>query len=105
MKWFTIPIVVLVTFTLYGIDGIAMQLEDPFGVDKNDIRMDAIVEDVREEIWVLLEEWKRVGDEGRTGEMFIGGKRGGEGDMDMDRGRWRGESEEEFLMRRGVLER
>ncbi|KAK0507829.1 hypothetical protein JMJ35_009718 [Cladonia borealis] len=59
MKWFTIPIVVLVTFTLYGIDGIAMQLEDPFGFDKNDIRMDAIVEDVRTEIMVLLEEWKR----------------------------------------------
>ena len=53
-----------------------MQLEDPFGFDKNDIRMDAIVEDVRTEIMVLLEEWKRVGlerAEGRgDGEMFIG---------------------------------
>ena len=60
---------VLVIFTLYGIDGIAMQLEDPFGYDRNDIRMDAIVEDIREEIMVLLEEWKRVGG---AGEMFVG---------------------------------
>ena len=40
------PIVVLVMFTLYGIDGIGMQLEDPFGYDRNDIKMDAIVEDM-----------------------------------------------------------
>ena len=60
-------------FTLYGIDGIAMQLEDPFGYDRNDIRMDAIVEDIREEIMVLLEEWKRVGEGGgEGGEMFVG---------------------------------
>ena len=57
-------------FTLYGIDGIGSQLEDPFGYDRNDIRMDAIVEDIRSEIMVLLEEWRRVGDGG--GEMFMG---------------------------------
>ena len=79
MAWWTVPIVVLVMFTLYGIDGIAMQLEDPFGYDRNDIRMDAIVEDIREEIMVLLEEWKRVGEGegGGGGEMFVG--KGGRG--------------------------
>ena len=65
-----VPIVVLVMFTLYGIDGIGLQLEDPFGYDRNDIKMDAIVEDIRSEISVLLEEWKRVGHNG--GEMFMG---------------------------------
>ena len=59
----------LITFTLYGIDGIGSQLEDPFGHDRNDIKMDFIVEDIRNEIAVLLEEWKRV--EGEKGEMFI----------------------------------
>lgn len=39
------PIVVLVMFTLYGIDGIGNQLMDPFGYDRNDIKMDAIVEE------------------------------------------------------------
>ena len=70
MSWWTVPIVVLVMFTLYGIDGIGMQLEDPFGYDRNDIKMDAIVEDTRSEIMVLLEEWKRVCQSG--GEMFMG---------------------------------
>lgn len=70
MSWWTVPVVVLVMFTLYGIDGIGMQLEDPFGYDRNDIKMDAIVEDIRSEIMVLLEEWKRASQNG--GEMFMG---------------------------------
>ena len=70
MSWWAVPIVVLVMFTLYGIDGIGMQLEDPFGFDRIDIKMDAIVEDIRSEITVLLEEWKRVSQNG--GEMFMG---------------------------------
>lgn len=60
MGWWTIPIVCLVMFTLYGIDGIGSQLEDPFGYDKNDIKMDAIVEDERVEIEVILNEWRKV---------------------------------------------
>jgi predicted membrane chloride channel (bestrophin family) len=77
MGWFAVPVVTLITFTLYGIDGIGSQLEDPFGHDRNGIKMDFIVEDIRSEIAVLLEEWKRVGDD--QGEMFIGprGPRGG----------------------------
>jgi putative membrane protein len=70
MGWWAVPIVVLVIFTLYGIDGIASQLEDPFGYDRNDIKTDFIVEDIRCEIAVLVEEWKRVGQTG--GDMFVG---------------------------------
>lgn len=72
VAWWAVPIVVLVTFTLYGIDGIASQLEDPFGHDKNDIRMDSIVEDIREEIAVMVEEWKRVGHGAGGEQMFVG---------------------------------
>jgi len=66
--WWAIPTVAIVAFTLYGIEGIGMQLEDPFGYDKNDIKMDGIIEDTRQEIMVLLEEWK-AGPSGRSG-MF-----------------------------------
>lgn len=59
--WWSIPMVALVNFTLYGIEGIAGQLEDPFGYDRNDIKMDDIVEDVRVEIEVLLQEWRMRG--------------------------------------------
>ncbi|OCK74220.1 hypothetical protein K432DRAFT_207734 [Lepidopterella palustris CBS 459.81] len=62
--WWAVPIVAIVAFTLYGIEGIGAQLEDPFGYDKNDIKMDGIVEDTRQEVMVLLEEWKATGREG-----------------------------------------
>lgn len=59
MGWWTIPIVSLVIFTLYGIEGIGSQLEDPFGYDRNDIKMDALVGDAKTEIDVVLSEWRR----------------------------------------------
>ncbi|KAL8698635.1 MAG: hypothetical protein Q9201_006458 [Fulgogasparrea decipioides] len=77
MDYWSIPVVSLIMFTLYGIDGIASQLEDPFGYDRNDIKMDFIVEDIRSEISVLLEEWKRAGEQGY--EMFVGEKQGAAG--------------------------
>ncbi|MCJ1256155.1 hypothetical protein MMC24_003975 [Lignoscripta atroalba] len=87
MGWWAVPIVTLVIFTLYGIEGIGSSLEDPFGYDRNDIKMDAIAEDIRSEVMVLVEEWRRVGGgeegdkdwqgKGVGGEMFMGGR--GEG--------------------------
>ncbi|KAF2453547.1 Bestrophin/UPF0187 [Lineolata rhizophorae] len=62
LGWYSVPIVSLVVFTLYGIEGIGSQLEDPFGYDKNDIKMDGIIEDARQEIFVLLDEWRRGGE-------------------------------------------
>lgn len=69
-RWWSVPVVAIVAFTLYGIEGIGVQLEDPFGYDKNDIKMDGIIEDTRQEMTVLLEEWK-AGWEGKAmGGMF-----------------------------------
>jgi putative membrane protein len=65
--WWSPLIVAIIAFTLYGIEGIGVQLEDPFGYDKNDIKMDGIIEDARQEVMVLLEEWRR--EDGRGG-MF-----------------------------------
>lgn len=62
MGWWTVPMVCLVMFTLYGIEAIGAQLEDPFGYDRNDIKVDAIVEDLRVETSVLLAEWRRGSD-------------------------------------------
>ncbi|PIG90186.1 UPF0187 domain protein [Aspergillus arachidicola] len=60
LGWWTVPIVSLVIFTLYGIEGIGSQLEDPFGYDRNDIKMDAIVGDSKMEIDVVLSEWRKL---------------------------------------------
>jgi putative membrane protein len=74
MGWWAVPITTLVVFTLYGIDGIASELEDPFGYDRIDIDMDAVVQDIRSEILVLLDEWKRVGRmDGGELAWFVGG--------------------------------
>lgn len=59
MGWWTILLTAFIMFTLYGIEAIGAQLEDPFGYDRNDIKVDAIVEDLRVETTVLLEEWRR----------------------------------------------
>lgn len=58
MGWWAVPIVSFVAFTLYGIEGIAKALEDPFGRTKIDLKMDDIFEDTRREVEVLLEVWQ-----------------------------------------------
>ncbi|KAI9730982.1 MAG: hypothetical protein M1834_005443 [Cirrosporium novae-zelandiae] len=60
MGWYAVPIVMLVIFTLYGIEGIGCQLEDPFGYDRNDIKMDYIIADAAVEWGVCFEEWKKA---------------------------------------------
>lgn len=69
--WWSILIVSLVMFTLYGIEAIATQLEDPFGYDRNDINMDAIVEDAREEMSVMLNEWRNCNEGPVKKQMFL----------------------------------
>jgi len=79
--WLTVPTVALVSFTLYGIEGyvkfassqlnavtndsysIGQEIENPFGFDRNDIKMDNICRDVRQEITAALELWKRGKDD------------------------------------------
>lgn len=63
LGWWAVPVITMVCFTLYGIEGIGEELEDPFGVDKNDIKIDAIIEDVRQEVMALLDSWRKVGEE------------------------------------------
>lgn len=60
-KWLTKTFPHYRAFTLYGIEAIGVQLEDPFGYDKNDIKVDAIAEDLNAETSVLLSEWRRRG--------------------------------------------
>lgn len=70
-RWWSILVVSLVMFTLYGIEAIANQLDDPFGYDINDIKMDAIVEDARTELSVMLNEWKRCNEDVFKRQMFM----------------------------------
>ncbi|HEY9617364.1 MAG TPA: bestrophin family ion channel [Microcoleaceae cyanobacterium] len=40
--WWTGPIVALISFTLFGIEEIGIEIENPFGHDPNDLPLDAI---------------------------------------------------------------
>jgi putative membrane protein len=40
--WFTGPIVALISFTLFGIEEIGSEIENPFGYDANDLPLDSI---------------------------------------------------------------
>lgn len=70
--WWSVPIVAIVSFTLYGIEGIGQQLEDPFGYDKNDIKMDGIIEDTRREVLTMLSEWQKAQGDDEEGEHLGG---------------------------------
>ncbi|MGA7937457.1 MAG: bestrophin family ion channel [Kovacikia sp.] len=42
LGWWTGPLVVLISFTLFGIEEIGIEIENPFGRDPNDLPLDAI---------------------------------------------------------------
>lgn len=72
-----VPLTAFVSFTLYGIEGIAASYEDPFGrVAKTDINVDDIVEDARQEVEVMLFAWRTQGKVGNDEGLFWG-RRGG----------------------------
>lgn len=55
LGWSTIPIVTVVAFTLMGIEGIADEIEMPFGYDSHDLPLDTYCDDLREEIEFMIE--------------------------------------------------
>ncbi|TKA29236.1 hypothetical protein B0A50_03746 [Salinomyces thailandicus] len=62
MGWWSILLTAFICFTLYGIEAIGAQLQDPFGYDRADINVGAIADDLRVETNVLLSEWRRGSD-------------------------------------------
>ncbi|KAG7092261.1 hypothetical protein E1B28_008625 [Marasmius oreades] len=54
LGWMTIPIVSVVAFTLVGIEGIADEIEMPFGNDPSDLPLDRYCEDLKEEILYII---------------------------------------------------
>jgi putative membrane protein len=50
LGWGTIPLMTLVSFTLFGIEGIGREIENPFGKDSNDLHMDEFCHHLRREL-------------------------------------------------------
>ncbi|MEB3295607.1 MAG: bestrophin family ion channel [Synechococcales bacterium] len=53
--WFTVPLVIVVSFTLLGIEEIGIEIENPFGRDANDLPLDAICETISRNIHDLMQ--------------------------------------------------
>ncbi|KAF8328805.1 Bestrophin, RFP-TM, chloride channel-domain-containing protein [Cantharellus anzutake] len=55
LRWFMIPVVTVVSFTLMGIEGIADEIEMPFGTDHYDLPLDRICGEIRGEVEYIIE--------------------------------------------------
>jgi putative membrane protein len=47
LSWLTGPVVGLISFTLFGIEEIGIEIENPFGHDRNDLPLDAICNNLK----------------------------------------------------------
>jgi putative membrane protein len=50
LGWWTAAVVMLVSFTLFGIEAIGMEIENPFGRDYNDLPLDTICDTMKRNI-------------------------------------------------------
>jgi ion channel-forming bestrophin family protein len=50
LGWWTALVVMLVSFTLFGIEAIGMEIENPFGRDYNDLPLDTICDTMKRNI-------------------------------------------------------
>jgi putative membrane protein len=54
LGWWTGPVVALISFTLFGIEEIGIEIENPFGHDPNDLPLDTICETLSRNIQDLI---------------------------------------------------
>ncbi|BAY22101.1 hypothetical protein NIES2100_18640 [Calothrix sp. NIES-2100] len=58
LDWFTIPTVGIISFALLGIEDIGVEIENPFGYDRNDLPLDRFCQELQAEIeteWINCE--------------------------------------------------
>jgi len=55
LGWAAVPVVTAVAFTFMGIEGIADEIEMPFGNDDRDLPLDRYCQDLKEEVDYIIE--------------------------------------------------
>jgi ion channel-forming bestrophin family protein len=50
LQWWTAVVVILISFTLFGIEAIGIEIENPFGKDENDLPLDTICETMKRNV-------------------------------------------------------
>lgn len=69
LTWLTGPFVALVSFTLFGIEAIGLEIENPFGYDRNDLPLDSMCDSIKrniEDLMSLPPSVRAVSNEGMT---------------------------------------
>ncbi|KAI8607116.1 Bestrophin, RFP-TM, chloride channel-domain-containing protein, partial [Chytriomyces sp. MP71] len=56
LGWLTVPVILIASVTLLGIEGISTEIEQPFGYDHNDLRMNEFCNELRMELYNLTRE-------------------------------------------------
>ncbi|WP_330204992.1 bestrophin family protein [Cyanobacterium sp. Dongsha4] len=59
IEWWTIPFVSIVSYIVYGIEAIALEIENPFGRDRNDLPLDQICQAINQNIQDFILNQKR----------------------------------------------
>ncbi|MEB3249794.1 MAG: bestrophin family ion channel [Merismopediaceae bacterium] len=54
LVWFTAPLVGLVSFAIFGIEAIGVEIENPFGYDANDLPLDQICQTIQRNLEDLI---------------------------------------------------
>ena len=52
--WWTAPVTLLLTYALFGIEEIGVQIEDPFGADDNDLPLERFCATIEKNLRELL---------------------------------------------------
>jgi len=71
LGWSTVPLVTVVAFTFMGIEGIADEIEMPFGTDQCDLPLDRYCQDLKEEVEYTI---GRLPEGGQGGHGFDDGE-------------------------------
>lgn len=50
LGWITVPLTTVVAFVFMGVEGIAEEIEMPFGNDPSDLPLDRYCQDLKEEV-------------------------------------------------------
>ncbi|KAK2460556.1 hypothetical protein APHAL10511_007026 [Amanita phalloides] len=64
LGWAMIPIVTVVAFTFMGIEGIADEIEMPFGMNERGLPLDRYCQDLKEEIYYIIDHLNEGGEGG-----------------------------------------
>ncbi|KAI8606939.1 Bestrophin/UPF0187, partial [Chytriomyces sp. MP71] len=56
LGWYTIPATLVAAFTMFGIEAIGGEIENPFGYDANDLPQDEFVDSIRDEVLGMMGE-------------------------------------------------